>query len=83
MATETNTVRSLSTIAAEIRKDWGSKLNPAAAPYLNAMSALNTVKDKYFLDDGKGIVAYFLSNATSWRGETAKRIKKELNAMIK
>jgi hypothetical protein len=27
-------------------------------------------------------VRYFLANASSWRGETARRIKAELNAML-
>jgi len=29
------------------------------------------------------IVRYFLSNATTWRGETARRIKAELKQMLK
>lgn len=74
--------RSLSTIASEIRRDW-KNVNYAAKPYLDAMSCLNSVKDNYGLDSGKMIVAYFLSNASTWRGETAKAIKKELNKMIK
>lgn len=75
--------RSLSTIAAEIHKDWGSKVNYAAKPYLDAMSCIDSVNDNYGLDSGKMIVAYFLSNASTWRGEKAKEIKKELKAMIK
>jgi hypothetical protein len=35
------------------------------------------------MDSGRSIVAYFLSNASTWRGETAKRIKLELNKMLK
>jgi hypothetical protein len=69
-------------IAHEIRKDW-KKPNYAAVPYLDAMSQLDSIEDKYYCDDGYMIVAYFLSNASSWRGEKAKEIKKELNAMLK
>lgn len=75
--------RSLSTIAAEIRKDWGSKVNFAAKPYLSAMAGLDSITDQYGYDDARSIVLYFLSNASSWRGENAKRIKAELKAMAK
>lgn len=75
--------RSLSTIAAEIRKDWGSKVNFAAKPYLSAMAGLDSIDDQYGYDDARSIVLYFLSNASSWRGDTAKRVKAELKAMAK
>ena len=75
-------MRPLYAIAREIRKDW-KKVSPYAAPYLQAMSYLNSVDDNYILDSGRSIVSYFLANAGSWRGETAKRIKTELKAMVK
>jgi hypothetical protein len=75
--------RSLSTIAAEIRKDWGAKVNFAAKPYLSAMAGLDSIDDQYGYDDARSIVLYFLSNASSWRGENAKRIKAELKALAK
>jgi hypothetical protein len=77
-----NTYRSLSTIAREIRNDW-KKIYFGAVPYLEAMSSLDTMKDQFYCDDASSIVAYFLSNATGWRGDTAKRVKAELNAMLK
>jgi hypothetical protein len=73
--------RSLETIAREIRKDWGSKLNYAARPYLDAMACLDKITDSYGCDSGKSVVLYFLSNASAWRGETAKRVKAELKKM--
>lgn len=76
------TTRPLYEIAADIRKDWGAKVNFAAKPYLNAMASLNSIEDNYGWDSGKSIVLYFLSNASSWRGETAKAIKKELKSMV-
>ena len=85
MATKkTNKVenRSLSVIAAEIRKDW-KKPYFGAVPYLNAMMCLDKITDNYGFDSGKMIVLYFLGNAGTWKGETARRIKKELNAMAK
>ena len=79
MAT-TTTSRPLYEIANEIRKDW-SKVNYGAVPYLDAMSTLNNINDNYIHDTGMSIVLYFLSNASTWRGETAKRIKAELKKM--
>ena len=76
-------MRNLNIIAQEIRKDWGAKINYAAKPYLDAMQQLESVNDSYGYDSGNSVVLYFLCNAQSWRGETAKRIKKELNAMCK
>ena len=69
-------------IAREIRKDW-KNVSCYAAPYLNAMSCLESITDNYLYDSGRSIVSYFLANAGSWRGETAKRIKAELKAMVK
>ena len=83
MAKTMATTRPLHEIAREIRKDWGAKVNFAAKPYLDAMATLNTIDDNYGWDSGKMIVLYFLGNASTWRGETAKRIKTELKAMAK
>lgn len=74
-------MRPIHTIAREILQDWK---NPyfAAKPYIGAMLTLNTLKDKYLCEDASTMILYFLSNASTWRGETARRIKKELNQMI-
>lgn len=69
-------------IAADIRRDW-AKPNYAAVPYLHAMASLNSIDDKYYWEDGKSVVLYFLANASSWRGDVAKRIKAELKEMSK
>lgn len=78
---EQKTVRPLSTIAAEISRTWPN-VNYAAKPYLAAMRSLDSVNDSYGYDDGKSVVLYFLSNATSWRGDDARRIKAELKALV-
>jgi len=75
-------IRPLYEIAREINKDWGAKLNYAAKPYLNAMYSLDKVTDSYGSDSGHSIVCYFLSNAGTWRGEVAKRVKAELKSMV-
>lgn len=80
--TSTKKHRPIAEIAFEIKKDWG-KVSPFAEPYLSAMCCLTNVTDKYGFDDGKTIIMYFLSNAGSWRGEVAKRIKAELKQMVK
>ena len=82
MAKTTATTRPLHEIAREIRKDW-KNVYFGAKPYLDAMATLDSVNDNYGWDSGKSIVLYFLSNSSTWRGETAKRIKAELKAMAK
>lgn len=74
--------RSIKTIAAEIRQDW-AKVNYGAKPYLDAMGSLDKITDKYYADSGSSVVAYFLANATQWKGEKARTTKKELNKMLK
>lgn len=75
------TMREIREIANEIIGDW-KKPYFGAVPYLRAMKELRTPQDKYGFDSGQSIVVYFLSNATTWRGETARRVKKELKGMI-
>lgn len=74
--------RKLHEIAAEIRKDWVNRHNSCAYPYLCAMAELETVDDNYYNDSGKNIVRYFLTNAATWKGDVARRIKAELNGMV-
>jgi hypothetical protein len=74
--------RKLYKIAQEVRSDW-KNVWFGAEPYLDAMSTLCDIEDDYFLDSGRSIVAYFLANAATWRGETARRVKKELKDMLK
>ena len=72
--------RPLYEIAREIRKDW-SPVNFAAKPYLDAMRELSSINDDYYADSARSVVLYFLSNAASWRGENARRIKAELKSL--
>ena len=76
------TDRTIREIAREIRKDW-SPVYFGAVPYLEAMLQLEKITDDYYADSGESVVRYFLSNATSWRGETARRVKTELKDMLK
>ena len=72
--------RTLKEIAKEIAADW-KKPYFGAVPYLDAMKTLDSINDNYFFDSGKSIVLYFLANAGTWRGENARRIKKELKLL--
>jgi hypothetical protein len=74
--------RPLHLIASDIRKDW-KNVNYGAKPYLSAMASLDSINSMYGYDSAKSVVMYFLSNASAWRGDTAKAIKAELKAMIK
>lgn len=73
--------RPLRDIAADVRASWPRPYY-AAAPYLDAMASLGAVTDMYGADDGRTIVLYFLSNATTWRGPRARELKAELRAMV-
>lgn len=74
--------RPLHSIAAEIRRDWRQPYH-AALPYIDAMHSLATLRDTYGADDAVYVVRYFLANAAMWRGDTARRIKAELNSMLR
>lgn len=73
-------------VAAAIERDLrlqGKPVPPAAKPYLNAMRSLATMEEKYIVEDAETIVRYALSNLSAWRGENARRIKKELTERLK
>jgi len=73
--------RPLYTIARDIRRAW-PRVYFAAVPYLDAMAALNSINDRYYQDDARGIVRYFLANAAQFRGDSAKALKAELKALL-
>lgn len=73
---------SIEGLARLVRKDW-VKVNYGAKPYLDAMMSMTNINDAYGFDSGSSIVCYFLSNATTWRGEVAKAVKLELNRRLK
>jgi len=76
------TNRPIYVIARDIRANW-SKIHYTAKPYLEAMSALNSIGDTYIFESARSVVAYFLANAGSWRGDKARAIKTELKTMLK
>lgn len=75
-------MRTIKEIAQEIQLDW-KNVSYGARPYLEVMHRLNSIDDKFMMDDASTIVLYFLSNAKGYRGDKAKRIKNELKNLIK
>ena len=85
--------RTLHDIASEINTHYVEALmkkpghTPAwvtyTKPYQEAMRALDTIDERYGAESAYSIVLYFLTNTISWRGPDAKRIKAELNALLK
>lgn len=76
--------RPLYEIAAEIKADWSKAkggVNYGAVPYLEAMATLGDISEPYIYDSGESVVLYFLSNANTWRGDVARRVKAELKKM--
>ncbi len=74
--------KTISQIATMIEKDW-KNIYFGAVPYLEAMHFLSSIDDNYICDSGSSVIAYFLSNATTWKGPIAREIKKELNKRLK
>jgi len=73
----TQVQRPLHQVARDIFKTWPN-MYFGAKPYANAMLSVSSIEDMYGDDDAKSLVLYFLSNATTWRGDDARRIKSEL-----
>lgn len=76
--------RTFAAIAREIKSVWGNKVYFGARPYLEAMLTLETTdpKEPYLYEDANTIVRYFLCNASTFRGDDARRLKTELKNMV-
>jgi len=75
-------IRPLHEIAKDILEHW-KPVSKFAEQHVAAMKTLDKLSDIYVAEDGRGIVLGFLVNAGSWKGEDARRIKAELNMMLK
>lgn len=75
--------RTFRQIAKDIKSTW---LNVyfGAVPYLEAMLELDTTDPNamYYYDRAEDIALYFLANASTFRGNDAKRLKEELKKLI-
>jgi hypothetical protein len=87
----TTTTRPLYEIASDIiddvRAQYAGKPDPNwqayAWAYVLPMLEIDSIDDMYYYDDARSVVMYALANLQYWKGDTAKRIKAELNAMLK
>ena len=75
---EAKKLRTISAIAADIKRTCGPKIYFGAVPYVNAMQSLFSQGDRYGMDSSDDILLHFFSNASSFRGEEAKALKYEL-----
>ncbi|WEK21327.1 MAG: hypothetical protein P0Y49_09255 [Candidatus Pedobacter colombiensis] len=71
----------ISAIAKIVRDDW-KKIYFGAEPYLQAMEQIDCIDQMYYEDTAEQIVRYFLTNASSWRGEIAKAVKARLKELL-
>lgn len=71
----------IAALGKEIEKDW-KKPYFGAVPYIEAMRAMDDIRDPYYDDPGYEIVGYFLANASTWRGEVARAVKAELKKRL-
>jgi ribosomal protein L31 len=74
--------RPLHEIAREIRSDWSSPYF-GAVPYLDALRSLDQITDRFYEDTAEDVVMYLLANLSTWRGDTARRVKAELKDILK
>ena len=79
--------KALYQLAGEIEEAYrrqGKKVPAALKPYLEAMYSLDRIDSNYFMDSGRQIVGYFLSNLTGLKNEGGvKEIKDELKRRLK
>ncbi len=67
-----------------IKNDWiNYNDNSYVVELLEAMSILNSIEDKYYLDDGIRIVVSFIDHSKKWNTFIAKNVKMEINRRIK
>jgi hypothetical protein len=71
----------ISDLAHIAHRDWNG-VYFGAVPYLQAMFDIETMTDRYGADSARTIVSYFLSNASTWRGPTARIVKAELKRRL-
>lgn len=82
-STSNSTPRPIYQIAEEIIEKWTKMPDYILISYVTPMLELNTIDDYYYADDAESVILYFLSNAESWRGDDARRLKAELKQICK
>lgn len=75
-------MRTLHEIAMEVEADWNPINNFGAKTALNNMKQMGLIDAPNGADPtGYSVIGSFLGFAVGWRGEVARRVKKELRAM--
>jgi len=69
-------MRPINRIAGDIMRTWHRPYF-GSVPYLQALLSLDNIDEDYGADSARSVVLYFLSNATTWRGPDARRLKAE------
>lgn len=72
---------SIKEIAEFIIDDW-SKSGKVPKAYLEPMLTIKTLEEMYYADKASSVVAYFISNASGWKGFNARVTKKYLKKML-
>ena len=62
--------------------EQGKKLYFGAVPYIDALSTMDSMDDRYGADSAQSIVAYTLSNLSTYKGAKARAIKAELKKRL-
>lgn len=75
-------MRALREIALEIASDWKRIKHAGAREALECMKEMGQVTEPFYAEsNGYSVITAFLGGAVGWRGEVARRIKKELRTM--
>ena len=64
-------------IVAAIRADWARPYF-GAVPYLDALEAVPTWDTRIGFETARDVAPYLLSNLRTWKGETARTVKAQL-----
>jgi hypothetical protein len=64
-----------------VKSDW-KKPYFGAVPYIDALITCQSMDSVYGVETARDLVPYFLANANTWRGETAKAVKLELKSRL-
>jgi hypothetical protein len=77
-----STQRTLREVVSEIEADWLVINNQAARQALNYMKTMGAIKAPFVADpNGYAVVGSFLAHAIGWKGQVARRVKRELRMM--
>ena len=73
---------SLQGLCRTIRRNWPN-MPACAAVYFEPLASLEDLSQDYGQDSVRSVALYFLANASTWKGDVARAVKKELNKRLK